>query len=942
MRNPLPERRLPFFNITFIFFLSFIIPLASFSQNHKKIGTVNSFINLISKQKRSGISEKIILTTDSSYTGFFHYTSSVEQRNKAIGTLKNFPTSNFFFVIENEKLEGKTIIPEIEKAYEYYSDQLGDVYVKEVAIDKVVCINYSEPVNSQINTNSSSTISAPALSLQSLPGAQGVILLDFDGQYVSGTYWNGGNPIDALPSVLSESEMIEVWKLVSEDYRPFKINITTSESVYQAAPADKRMRCIFTPTTTASPGSGGIAYIGSFSWGTDTPCWVFNDGIKGAGEAASHEIAHTLGLSHDGRISAQEEYFSGTEEWAPIMGVGYYSKVVQWSKGEYADASNQQDDIAIISSGVANLGFREDEAGATSGSSKQLMYTDAGDVYAGQNSGVVTSAADEDIYYFTTSGGPTNLLINPSSSNPNLDIYASITDGEGKIIAYSSPLDSLSSKLSINLNAGTYYLHIKGSGKINPTSISYSEYGSVGEYFISGTINFTPTINKAPSVSLLLPVNGSIYLAPSIELTADAIDTDGKVMKVEFYNGKTKIGEDTIAPFSFTWKTAIAGVSKLTAKATDNKGTYTISPEITITIKNPIATIYQHCSFQLTGYAIGLDTGQYTTERLSSLGIKDKDISAVKIAAGYEITLYQKNNFSGASISLRVNDNCLYDNKLNDSISSLIIREIPNIPPSIVITSPKTGTVITEGADLTITAEATDSDGQVTVVNFYKEKEKLYASTTAPYTYTISKIAAGTYNFKAVATDNKGASVSSEVIIIKVVSPELPVGINGPSCIATGISYTYTFKNDLPTTNISWWSTSDVKITRDGSDYKKVYVNFSQYNYPSVSLYAGVSYTTAPFYKEYSKLILLGNCSDNKRTAVNSAPHPFISTTNISVDNGDNILSIKICDLQGKEVYSSGPLNSEAIEIGENLSQGLYILHITTLKGSYTRTILKN
>ncbi|GAL83329.1 peptidase domain-containing protein [Sporocytophaga myxococcoides] len=942
MKNPLHERRLTFFKITYTVFLSLIIHLVSFSQNIKKIGTVNSIESSISKQKRSGKSEKVFLTTDSSYPGFFNYISSSDQKNKAIGIFKDYPQSTIYYNIEGKKLDGKAIIPEIEKAYEYYSDQHGDVYVKEVAIDKVVCINYIEVANSQSNTNSSFAISAPVLNLQSFPGAEGVILLDFDGQYVSGTYWNGGNPINALPSVLSESEIIEIWKLVSEDYRPFNLNITTSESIYQAAPADKRMRCIFTPTTTASPGAGGIAYIGSFSWGTETPCWVFNDGIKGAGEAASHEIGHTLGLSHDGRISAQEEYYSGTEEWAPIMGVGYYSKIVQWSKGEYADASNQQDDIAILSTGVAKLGFRPDEAGSTTSTSKQLIYSDAGEVNAGQNSGIIANASDEDIYYFTTSGGVTNLLINPSSSNPNLDIYASITDKEGKIVALSSPFDSLSSKLTINLNAGTYFLHIKGSGKESPNRGGYSEYGSVGEYFISGTINITPTINKAPNISLLMPSNGSIFLAPSVELSADAIDTDGKVIKVEFYNGKTKIGEDTIAPYLITWKTATPGISKLTAKATDDKGTFTITPEITITIKNPIATIYQHCSYQLSGYAIGLDTGRYTSERLLSLGIKDKDISGIKIAPEYEITLYQNNNFSGTSITLRINDNCLYDNKFNDSTSSLIIREIPNIPPSVVITSPKSGTVITEGTDLTITVEATDSDGQITAVNFYKENESLFASTTAPYTYTVPKITAGTYNFRVAATDNKGSSVSSEVITIIVVSPELPVGINGPSCIETNFSYTYTFKNELPTTNISWWTNNDGKIIRDGSDYKKVNVNFSRYNNTSVSLYAGVNYSTAPFYKEYSKLILLGNCDNNKRTAVNSVPHPFISSTNVSVDNGDPILSVKICDLQGKEVFSSGPIDSETIEIGENISQGLYILHITTPNGSYTRTILKN
>ena len=83
---------------------------------------------------------------------------------------------------------------------------------------------------------------------------------------------------------------------------------------------------------------------------------------KNMGEAASHEIGHNFGLSHDATATAS--YYSGAAPWAPIMGVAYSQPVSQFSKGEYSGASTTQDDLAVIATGAP---LRADDHGDTVG-----------------------------------------------------------------------------------------------------------------------------------------------------------------------------------------------------------------------------------------------------------------------------------------------------------------------------------------------------------------------------------------------------------------------------------------------------------------------------------------------------------------------------------------------------------------------------------------------
>ena len=205
----------------------------------------------------------------------------------------------------------------------------------------------------------------------SYPSAAATIYLDFDGQYLNGTAWNTNGPMVLGPSNLNASQMEEVFNRVAEDYRPFNINVTTDSAKYWAAPADKRMRIIFTVTSDWYGAAGGVSYMGSFTWGDNTPAFVFsallNYKTKNIAEAASHEAGHTLGLRHQSRYDAncikKEEYNTGDGSgeigWAPIMGVGYYRNLTTWHTGPNPYGCNsEQDDLAIITSTDNGFGYR--------------------------------------------------------------------------------------------------------------------------------------------------------------------------------------------------------------------------------------------------------------------------------------------------------------------------------------------------------------------------------------------------------------------------------------------------------------------------------------------------------------------------------------------------------------------------------------------------------
>ena len=378
----------------------------------------------------------------------------------------------------------------------------------------------------QLLKTTSSYISSnlPPTTLQSRPGAPAVIYLDFDGEVVSGSSWNNGNTIDAQPSGLSDAEIITTWEIMAEDFSPFDVNVVTDRSIFEATPQNSRMMCIFTPTDDAEPGSGGVAFLDTFSSNSNEPCWVYNiNNGKQAGDTGSHEVGHTLGLGHDGKGGT--EYYEGHSNWAPIMGFSLNKEIAHWSLGEYTNATNLQNDLQIIGGGSNNFGYITDDHSSNTNTATDIEVDVAGNVTSSENTGIIHNRDDIDMFSFLAEAGAVTFNFNPHDVHPNLDIQARLLDANGAEVI-SSNLNGLNASITTTLSAGLYFLEVQGVGS-GTVDTGYSDYASLGKYSISGQYNVQTPENDLQLVAIT-PEEGSLEcgsISPSIELKNNGLNT---------------------------------------------------------------------------------------------------------------------------------------------------------------------------------------------------------------------------------------------------------------------------------------------------------------------------------------------------------------------------------------------------------------------------------
>ena len=310
---------------------------------------------------------------------------------------------------------------------------------------------------------------------------------------------------------------------MAEDFAPFDIDVTTQEP---AAFGSNVGHVLVTQKEDAdgdliySCSCGGVAYLNVWGNPYGFPGLVFNTSLRGVAEAASHEFGHNLSLYHDG-VSGGAAYYSGhgsgNVSWGPIMGVGYYTNVTQWSQGEYTGANNSEDDLNEIS---IRLGYQtDDHEDVLFAAATPLAIVNDTDVSSlgrvsdpswatFENKGIIEDRNDFDLLSMNIGAGTIDLTVTPAhhevypggNRGSNLDIEVTLLDEFGTVLQTSNPDLEIDANINYVVAApGTYYLEVTGVGRGDPLADGYTDYASIGQYHVHGTVPLPVVANYPPT-----------------------------------------------------------------------------------------------------------------------------------------------------------------------------------------------------------------------------------------------------------------------------------------------------------------------------------------------------------------------------------------------------------------------------------------------------------
>ena len=284
--------------------------------------------------------------------------------------------------------------------------------------------------------------------------------------------------------------------------------------------------------------------------------------------------------------------------------------------------------------------------------------------------------------------------------------------------------------------------------------------------------------NTTPGVTLNGPTSPTLSAPAAFTLTATGYDQDGIITNVAFFEAGVKIAEDSTFPFQFSLSGVAAGTHSYTAVATDNSGATARSAErvVSVTVDNllPIVTLVGPPNVTLSAPA--------TVALTSTAGDPDGSVTKVefyddatkigqKTIAPYTLTV------SNVAAGLHTYAAIATDNQGAMIKSTVIALNITadNLVPAITLLTPSNNFASNQPVNIAFTASASDPDGSIAAVEYYRGPTKLGQATAPPYTFTATNFIAGTNLVHALAIDNHGATTVSVDALVVVRDTTAPV-----------------------------------------------------------------------------------------------------------------------------------------------------------------------
>jgi beta-glucanase (GH16 family) len=308
-----------------------------------------------------------------------------------------------------------------------------------------------------------------------------------------------------------------------------------------------------------------------------------------------------------------------------------------------------------------------------------------------------------------------------------------------------------------------------------------------------------------------------------------------------------------------------------------------------------VATVYKDCNY--AGTAVALPAGSYTLSQLQARGIANDDISSIRVQSGYQVRLYQNDNFGGTSVLKTADDACLVDDNFNDQTTSLVVSTVSTFSQTIQAESYSSMFGVQ-------TENTTDTGGGQNVGWIDTNDWMAYNNINIPAT--------GSYRLEYRVASPSGGRLSQD--------------LNGGATVLGSVN--------IPATG-GWQTWTTVSQT--------VNINAGTYNFGIFAATGGwninwwriTRVTTSAAKVELPEVIAESPEADKR--VLNFYPNPATNELNIQAETEDSI--IKIVNSNGAEVYS-GKATDGKVDIS-NLPLGIYTISSTIEGKKQTKRFIK-
>ncbi len=435
---------------------------------------------------------------------------------------------------------------------------------------------------------------------------------------------------------------------------------------------------------------------------------------------------------------------------------------------------------------VANISYAVSGHSAVSSAAQYFQKKGGIVAVSAGNDGTVSSAADDPYVLTVSATDSSDAVTSWSNKGSNIDLAApgngiyttsrGSTYGSHSGTSFAAPIVAGTAALVISANPGLSGSQVQDILKDTADDLSSSgwdeSYGwgrvNVGRAVIAA-LSVIPT--NPPTVSITSPASGST-VSGTISVSVSASSSVG-IASVSLAVDGSLVATDTTSPFTFSWNTAASSNAGHTLKATvmDTAGNAS-SASISVTVNNtatpdpPVVSISLPTSSSTVSGIVTVQVSAASGTGISSVALTvDGALLATDTSSPY-IFQWATSSWINGTHNLVATAADKAGNKGSASIAVMVNNIADITPPTIAITSPKSGSAVS--GNVWISVNVSDDAG-IAKVQLYVDGFLKATSTSAPFTTkwsTNGKVAKGAHTLQCKAYDAAGNIGSSQTITV--------------------------------------------------------------------------------------------------------------------------------------------------------------------------------